>query len=138
MATPHGVRDALARMRGALSAWSVVPGDQGTAEMVLAEVLNNIVEHAYVDRGNAEFKLFLWRMRGGLRVHVVDDGLPMPGERLPEQRLASLDVGLADLPEGGFGWSLIRQLTEGLCYQRCANENHLRLKIPFDALNDSI
>jgi serine/threonine-protein kinase RsbW len=56
----------------------------------------------------------------------------MPGGRLPEPRPAPLDVALEDLPEGGFGWNVIRDLTAGLAYRRVNGVNRLNFRVPFD------
>jgi serine/threonine-protein kinase RsbW len=101
---------------------------RGTAEIVLAEVLNNIVEHAYADQaGNITLRLV--RHDGGLHCTVSDTGAPMPGLCLPEGQFQPLK-DLADLPEGGFGWFLIRSLTEGLAYQRSKGLNRLSFQLP--------
>ena len=101
---------------------------RGTAEIVLAEVLNNIVEHAYADQaGNITLRLV--RHDGGLHCTVSDTGAPMPGLCLPAGRSQPL-ADLADLPEGGFGWFLIRSLTVGLDYRRIAGVNRLSFQLP--------
>ena len=101
---------------------------RGTAEIVLAEVLNNIVEHAYADQAG-DITLRLVRHDGGVHCTVSDTGAPMPGLCLPEGRFQPLK-DLADLPEGGFGWFLIRSLTEGLAYQRSKGLNSLSFQLP--------
>ena len=101
---------------------------RGTAEIVLAEVLNNIVEHAYADQAG-DITLRLVRHDGRVHCTVSDTGAPMPGLCLPEGRFQPLK-DLADLPEGGFGWFLIRSLTEGLAYQRSKGLNSLSFQLP--------
>lgn len=132
-ATPHGVRAALIQIDGLLCAKGVGPDDRGTCATVLAEVLNNIVEHACAGAANGDIALTLTRDRNGLAVEVTDNGAPMPGGRLPKPCPARLDVGLDDLPEGGFGWSVIRDLTVGLDYRRANGINRLRFRVPFGA-----
>ena len=39
----------------------------------------------------------------------------------------------AGLPEGGFGWFLIQDLTQALCYYRRESRNYLAFNIPFAA-----
>jgi len=129
-ATPHGVRTALLQIRALLRAGDLPGEDCGTAETVLGEVLNNIVEHAYADRPGAPIGVTLAPGTTGLAVEVTDTGAPMPGGRLPEPRRAALDVGRAELPEGGFGWSVIRDLTVDLEYGREGRVNRLRFRIP--------
>lgn len=130
--TPHGVRAGLLHMRGLLCADGVGADDRGTCETVLAEVLNNIVEHAYADGGAGDIAVSFARDDDGLDVVVTDGGAPMPGGRLPEPRKSALDVALDDLPEGGFGWAVIRDLTTRLDYQRCGGVNRLRFRVLFD------
>jgi serine/threonine-protein kinase RsbW len=95
------------------------------AELVLAEVLNNVAEHAYGDAGG-KVEVSLQHAADGLRCLIVDEGRAMPGGQLPVGRLPSgLDVVLADLPEGGFGWHLIRSLSTNLTYARVEGQNRL-------------
>ncbi len=131
-ATPHGVRAALLRIGRLLCGDGVSRTDRGICETVLAEVMNNIVEHAFAGREDGRIDLFLVHDGFGLMVEVRDDGAPMPGGRLPDPVVAPLDVPLCELPEGGFGWSLIRELTTGLDYNRTNTVNRLRFRVPFD------
>ncbi|WP_161556014.1 ATP-binding protein [Mangrovicoccus ximenensis] len=57
---------------------------------------------------------------------VSDGGTPMPEHRLPDRELAAIDVARQDLPEGGFGWFLIRELVEELSYARQDGKNIVR------------
>jgi serine/threonine-protein kinase RsbW len=100
---------------------------RGTAEIVLAEVFNNIVEHAYAERGG-NITLRLGWQDGALLCQVSDTGAPMPGLCLPAGKFQPLD-DLADLPEGGFGWYLIRSLTEELSYRRSNGINRLSFQL---------
>ena len=93
------------------------------AEIVLAEVLNNVVEHAYA-RHSGDITLVLRGTGRGLACELTDRGAAMPGLTLPVG--AFQDLGeVEDLPEGGFGWYLIRTLVEDLRYERRGDENHL-------------
>lgn len=131
-ATPHGVRAGLLQMQKLLCGDGVNRHDRGTCETVLAEVMNNIVEHAYADRDDGSIKVVLVHDGFGLRVEITDTGAPMPGGCLPSPRRGALDVAPCDLPEGGFGWALIRDLTTGLEYQRADGTNRLRFRVPFN------
>lgn len=126
--TAGAVRRALRRVM-ASAVLSSLPDDLcGSAEIVLAEVLNNIVEHAYAD-GTGTITLHLVRQGGGLACEIHDQGAAMPGLCLPAGRSQPL-ADLADLPEGGFGWFLIRSLTVGLDYRRIAGVNRLSFQLP--------
>jgi serine/threonine-protein kinase RsbW len=121
--TPIAVRDALRDIMGHPAMTRLSKDARGNADLVLAEALNNIVEHAY-DRDDGQIELRLRWLPGRLFCDLLDTGLPMPDCTLPEGLAQSVDDDLT-LPEGGFGWFLIRQLTENLLYQRIGTCNHL-------------
>lgn len=126
------VRHALAQMLADPALCSRDEDLRGRAEIVLAEVLNNIVEHAYAD-GPGEITVELSASSGGIECCICDTGAEMPGLALPAGKLAACDpddLPPDDLPEGGFGWFLIRSLTEGLCYARADGCNELRFRLP--------
>ncbi len=60
---------------------------------------------------------------------VLDDGEPMPGGRLPDGNPPAVDVPTADLPEGGFGWFMIRSVADELQYTRTDGGNCLFVRI---------
>ena len=99
-------------------------------EIVLAEVLNNITEHAYQGRPGQPVEAKVKLRNGGLHFHFSDRGCPMPDGRLPSGDLPALACPKAQLPEGGFGWHLIRRLTRNLSYERLGAVNHLRFCFP--------
>lgn len=128
--SPLAVRRALDQLLtdGTLS--GLTEQRRGTLWTVLAEVLNNIVEHAYAcDTGS--IRLNLWQRGPVLAVEVVDHGAPMPGLCLPKGHLAEIGA-FDDLPEGGFGWFLIRAMTNDLKYDRVGSENRLRFCLKSD------
>lgn len=102
---------------------------RGEVELVLAEVLNNVVEHAY--RGSPKGIVQLTAMSGqnGIRFVIADSGLAMPNAAIPDGAPADLGRAPADLPEGGFGWSIIRQLAEDLQYRREDGVNYTSFQI---------
>lgn len=122
-ATFGGVREALETLMSGTVLACVPPTDRGTAEIVLAEAMNNIVEHAYLGQ-SGEITLTLWHAAGEVACRITDRGLAMPDETLPSGNLAMAD-GLADLPEGGFGWFMIRALSRDLRYARYGSLNEL-------------
>lgn len=114
----HAVRAVLGRLFPACDAHPL-------AELVLAEVLNNVVEHAYDGQGG-RIILSLRRGRGWLSVRVADRGRPYPGGTLPDDILPEPDA------EGGFGWGLIRALASGIAYRRAGEWNVLVFRVPLD------
>jgi serine/threonine-protein kinase RsbW len=102
----------------------------GTTELVLAEALNNVVEHAYA-RYPGQIEVEVQRHLGHLRFRIADQGLPMPDGKSPKgknPKIAAVD----DLPEGGFGWFLIRSFAEGLAYRRFGKRNMLSFGVSVD------
>jgi serine/threonine-protein kinase RsbW len=128
-AEPSSVRAALLRITAASPVRDLSDDQRGTVELVLAEVLNNVAEHAYAETaGHVAVTVAL--IHSGLACEVVDDGAAMPGGQLPEGRLPPADLPDSDLPEGGFGWHLIRSLTQDLSYRRQRGTNRLGFVIP--------
>lgn len=126
----QSVRETLARVTAFLDLSGVPASLAQTAQIVLAEVLNNIEEHAYADRPGGTVQLDIVPSAAGLRCVVTDQGRalktsPMPGERLPEVDEDDMNAW----PEGGFGWSIVRQLVRDLDYTRCGPENRLTFVI---------
>lgn len=124
------VRKALKSVQDGLRYLGLNDEEKGVVEIVLAETLNNIVEHAYAGRENGVIELNLHTAEQMLRVEVCDDGHPMPNNALPEGAVHNLDVSEHELPEGGFGWFLIRELTSELHYERRQSSNCLSYIIP--------
>ena len=95
---------------------------------MLAEVFNNIVEHAYAGHASRPVTVRVESRKCGVRALIIDQGTPMPKGVLPERRLPDTDVPRLALPEGGFGWHLIHAETNALAYHRNKDENHLELQ----------
>ncbi|WP_168797739.1 ATP-binding protein [Aliishimia ponticola] len=131
---PLAVRAALAHIVSELQPMNWSKEDLGTVEIVLAEALNNIVEHAYTGEDVAgPIAIDCRAQTSALHVRIIDDGHPMPDEQPPELTEANLDMDLLDLPEGGFGWYLIRKLANDVEYRRENNQNVLDLHLALAA-----
>lgn len=126
-ASPDGVRAALSDIRAFLRAAHLGEDACGTVEIVLAEALNNVAEHAYAMTGTGTIQINLALKDGALKVDIVDEGAALPGLRLPAGRAPDLGVPGTALPEGGFGWFVIHSLTSTLNYRRRDGCNHLHL-----------
>ncbi|MBJ3763129.1 ATP-binding protein [Maribius pontilimi] len=123
------VRDALASTMDGLRHLRLDPEDRSTIELVLAEVLNNIVEHGYPDNAPGMIELYITHDPGGLSCVALDSGRAMPGKRLPIPHPPDPDQPPPSLSEGGFGWFLIRELSSDLSYQRVGNRNRLSFRL---------
>jgi serine/threonine-protein kinase RsbW len=123
----NAVRGGLAQIMMCLKPLGLTVDDAGTVELVLAETLNNIVEHALATTQDTT----IIEVRGshnsltGLRVTVIDQGKPMPTGTAPVAKAPDVDVAFDDLPEGGFGWFMIHTLATEVTYSRIGQSNHL-------------
>lgn len=125
------VREALDLTRRDVRAAQVDAALCDTAQIILGEVLNNVVEHAYRFAEGLPIALSIWTTSDGLRCEVRDEGAPMPNGVPPAGLRAEVDpASRDDLPEGGFGWAVVRELTEDLQYHRTDRTNKLMFMIP--------
>ncbi|WP_299746206.1 ATP-binding protein [uncultured Tateyamaria sp.] len=124
------VRTALGQLLDGLKPLSLDVEEAGTVELVMAEALNNIVEHAYPeDEGSGPIDITCAHASDGLHLTVVDSGRAMPDGQTPVGGAADIDVDFCDMPEGGFGWFLIKDLAKDVTYQRQDTENQLQLRL---------
>jgi serine/threonine-protein kinase RsbW len=126
------VRQALKDLRTRFA--SQVNSDvMGRLELVLAEVMNNVAEHASLDpvpgMKSHTIHLCVVMHDNGLSCAITDDGGTLPADCLLPRALPTLDP--LDLPEGGFGWCLIQGLTQSLCYYREDHRNCLAFMVPY-------
>mgnify|MGYP001343489150 CR=1 FL=1 len=128
-ATDIETRAALQALMLALDQAGVGDEDSSNAELILAEALNNVVEHAYAD-GAGPVELTVSLQRNGMACTISDRGRPMPSGVVPSPGLPVIDPP-DDLPEGGFGWHIIRCLTSELAYQRDRDRNSLMMRLPW-------
>jgi serine/threonine-protein kinase RsbW len=136
LAEPVSVRAALMRIVACPPVRNLAADHRATVELVLAEVLNNVAEHAY-GPVPGPVAVTIQQSSAGLLCELVDDGVPMPEGVLPDGRLtAAPEIHPADLPEGGFGWQLIFSLAQDLVYRRDGQQNRLRLVIPHHQPDD--
>ena len=125
--TPLAVRRALSGLFRDDRLRCLQDHQRGTAELLLAEVLNNVVEHAYANgTGDIEVSVALCGRR--LMFRVVDHGAELPGHVLPQGQLKEYGPH-SDLPEGGFGWHMIRALAKDVEYRRRDGCNHLSFRL---------
>ncbi len=96
-------------------------------QIALAEAVNNVVEHAYAGHAPGEVDIHCRLSPDKLSIYIRDGGNPFPNEQLPAGKAQNLDGAIEDLPEGGFGWFLIRELTSDIQYERSDGQNNLVL-----------
>lgn len=133
-AVDAAVRGALLQVDDALAAARVDGDLRHRTQIALAEACNNIVEHAYTREeahSDQAITLDISADLGGLQIALRDRGGPMPDGRLPGPDLPPIDPGdPLNLPEGGFGWPLLRGMTRSLSLSRRNGQNILRFRLP--------
>jgi serine/threonine-protein kinase RsbW len=100
-------------------------------QIVIAEALNNISEHAYAGHVG-RIEMLLRRRDGGFQFTLIDQGIGMPGGIPPPGVIGALPDSICSLPEGGFGWLLIRSQTQDLTYLREKGGNRLSFVLPMN------
>ena len=130
---PGSVRGGLIALFACPPLARLTGDSRGTVEIALAEVLNNIAEHAYAEFPG-KIEISVTGHETFLFVRLVDSGLAMPGGELPGGKLSAA-TEVQDLPEGGFGWSLIRSLTRELTYLREGDHNRLSFCVDVEYLD---
>ena len=126
------IRETLAQIMSDIEEIAPQADSVGTMEIVLAEVLNNISEHAYEGAPNGKITAKLEHHKAILTCEIWDKGKAMPHGAAPTGKTAEVDVDTDALPEGGFGWFLIREMTLDLVYGREAEQNRLRFRLPLE------
>lgn len=131
VSSPEAVTQLLLTLRQDFETLQADRERDGTWELVLAEVLNNVVEHAYE-----------WRATGWIDVRSHDDGThfgfsvsdhgkAFPNNILPTAKVQDLSGPRTDLPEGGFGLYMVQALAKNLCYERKDDRNILTFSLPW-------
>lgn len=127
--SPMGVRDALESVTATLADAGYSLEERQSVELVLAEALNNVVEHAYGSSPAGGICLTILRGPRGLDFLVEDEGGPMPVQGLPAGRQISPGDALEMQPEGGFGWFIIHAIAHDIAYRRAEGGNELRFRM---------
>lgn len=129
LGTPENVRQILIDLRATLDRCF---GDQQTAsaEIVLAEILNNIVKHAQSQMSDGWVRVQVYRDSGLCQIVITDNGVELPDQKIPQTLPPKVSGSRSDLPEGGWGWYLARTLAQNIHYKRNDNVNKVCLTIP--------
>lgn len=100
----------------------------GDVMLVLAEALNNVIEHAYGTETSGDIQIKGILRAQTLSLQIVDKGRPFDGP--PDEVILNTEVyELSEMPDGGFGWFLIKSLTEDIHFSREGDKNKLTLVV---------
>jgi sigma-B regulation protein RsbU (phosphoserine phosphatase) len=93
-------------------------------DIVFDEVLNNVISYAYHDDGDHDIEVRMELAGGRLTVIIADDGAPFNPLSVAAPKT---DLALEDRKIGGVGIHLVRNLVDGVSYQRRIDKNVLTL-----------
>ena len=131
-ATPEGVRDGIRWINELFPEGSVPLDILAGMEIAVAEILNNVVEHAYAGVSDGKVHMVVDVEPTDLLFTIVDDGVPMPTGRLPSGAPADPNRPDFEQEEGGYGLYMIRQIARKLRYRRLGDQNQLTFRVALD------
>lgn len=124
----RNARDAIAPASEAAESWlgQHQVGPEATYLVLLAieELVTNCIKYAYDDAGEHIITILLSIADRTLKMEVIDDGHPFDPLTAPEPDLA---LDLKDREQGGLGIFMLRQLSDGMAYERRDGTNRLTL-----------
>lgn len=92
--------------------------DGDALQLALVEVLNNVIEHAYLSQPEHVIQIELRSLENLLSVRVADAGIALPPGRLGRAALPWVEPNAVDaLPEGGFGLGILREVAQEVRYR---------------------
>jgi anti-sigma regulatory factor (Ser/Thr protein kinase) len=94
------------------------------ANLVVDELVTNCIKYAYTDAREHVIEVELQIADGDLTVTVVDDGQPFNPLTVPTP---DTSLAIEERPLGGLGLHLLRQLSDGMSYERRGNQNRVVL-----------
>jgi sigma-B regulation protein RsbU (phosphoserine phosphatase) len=93
--------------------------------LALEEILANIISYGYADDREHQIRVRLAVQRGEVEVDVEDDGRPFNPLDAPAPDTAG---PVSERPVGGLGIHLVRNLMDGLEYERRGDRNRLVMR----------
>jgi len=131
-ASNAATREFLQAVQEALVHYRIAAADRINAELLLAEVLNNVVKHAFAESQEGGISTSIHVADGHLQCCVLDRGQALKAfAALMQAPQEVQQPKMPNLPEGGFGWVIIRQLAQEIDYRRADGQNRLTFTMPF-------
>jgi len=119
----------LKRMSEAVSAWckgnSISAAAEFHVNLALDEIVSNIIRYGWKDGGEHYLHVRLSHLANEIRVEVEDDAAAFNPLEVPAP---DLDRPLDERQVGGLGIYLVRQVMDGLSYQRLDGKNLVVMK----------
>lgn len=118
------VRSAMLRIERFLRVSGIDEDVTQDLNLALTEAMTNIARHGYPG-GSGPISIRLFLSDHGVQCRLTDRGISFDprdlGHALPDLEMC---------PEGGYGWFLIRSLSQNLCYSRENDLNILSFTVP--------
>ncbi|MCP5088919.1 MAG: ATP-binding protein [Rhodobacteraceae bacterium] len=120
------VGDLVSELDGKLRTRGFASDQVGDSCVILAEALNNVIEHGYQLEKDGDIAINLSATKECLQILIRDRG---PSYRVPEAKTFTEPAtdDLEQLPEGGFGWGLIHTLSDKVELRRKNDSNYLKI-----------
>ena len=83
---------AIASLHAGLSNLGLPGQKTADIKIVLAEAINNVVEHAYAERAPGMVRVSVLDSKDYLEVQITDTGHPLPGLKMPDGIPASVET----------------------------------------------
>lgn len=95
-------------------------------ELCLTEALNNVIKHAYRGEQNHSINVNVCVDDSLMEIQVIDEGIPRESLVIKELDFDPGDID--NLPEGGMGLFIIKQLMDELDYYTLNGKNYFTLR----------
>ncbi len=104
--------------------------DSARVELGVVEALNNVIEHAYQLQPKHKIKVIFESSNSYVVIHIIDTGSAMEQSLFSSkdnQSEVNEYIELEEIPEGGWGLSLIKSIMDEVSYKSENGINHLTL-----------
>lgn len=114
-------------VRGVAQGFGLDEADAYLVELAVVEALSNIVRHAYAGQPGHPVELLLTVSGAGMRLEFRDRGRAMDPLALERTGDIAEPRSIAELPEGGLGLAIIKEVMDEVSYASGAGVNILRM-----------
>ena len=95
-------------------------------EICLTEALNNVIKHAYKGENSNKIEIVIRINENQLEIDIIDEGAPRQNLIVSELNFDPADID--NLPEGGMGLYIIKQLVDNMNYHSLNGKNYFTLR----------
>ncbi len=99
-------------------------------ELCVVEAVTNSIKHAYGNEAGQDVEVVFTLYADRLTIDVCDTGKPLDQNIMNKKNVSSLDVDLddiANLPEGGRGIAIIKEIMDTVSYKSEKRKNVLTM-----------